>query len=441
MKQDFYTTPKAGWIMRSLWSCAGADSYILERSTYTDHVKYACLGGIVFATGFMAAMAGGYAFYIIFEPRGAAIESSVEVIQNGIASVNDTIANVTSSNLSQTKELDNDSAHLPTSIFSIIFGIIWGLIIFNIDRFIVASTGKGDGTETITWSEIKGSIPRILMGIIIALTISKPVELRMFKTEIDVKLHQRQQDEYAASEKRAIAVCQPPIDAIDSQIFAIQDEIREKDTDHKNAVILFNSEMDRSGGTGSYGYGEVAKKKEATANRILEELKELRIVKNLSIDRLKEDRLTAVEKLNSEKAKSEARSNSLNGLLERIKILGIIAPWYLTLFITLLFMTIELTPIFFKMMLIKSPYDFMSDNIKSLLKAEQGIEIKYDFYKDKEGVQRDLVINHQADRLMKEKIKLLQTQTELSEVVMENWKTKETKNIKANPESYIDKKS
>ena len=88
-----------------------------------------------------------------------------------------------------------------------------------------------------------------------------------------------------------------------------------------------------------------------------------------------------------------------------------------------------------------SPYDFMSDNIKSLLKAEQGIEIKYDFYKDKEGVQRDLVINHQAENLMKEKIKLLQTQNELSEVVMENWKSKETKNIKANPESYIDKKS
>jgi len=83
----------------------------------------------------------------------------------------------------------------------------------------------------------------------------------------------------------------------------------------------------------------------------------------------------------------------------------------------------------------------MSDNIKSLLKAEQGIEVKYGFYKDNEGVQRDLVINHQADRLIKEKIKLLQTQNELSEVVMENWKIKETKNIKANPESYIDKKS
>ena len=88
----------------------------MERSTYTDHVKYACLGGIVLATGFMAAMAGGYAFYMIFEPRGEAIQE----ISGG--------------------------AHLPTSIKATIFGLIWGLIIFNIDRFIVARTGKGDGT-------------------------------------------------------------------------------------------------------------------------------------------------------------------------------------------------------------------------------------------------------------------------------------------------------
>ena len=42
---------------------------------------------------------------------------------------------------------------------------------------------------------------------------------------------------------------------------------------------------------------------------------------------------------------------------------------------------------------------------------------------------------------MKEKIKLLQTQNELSEIVMENWKSKEIENIKSNPENYIDKKS
>ena len=108
MKRDFYTSPKAGWLMRSLWKAAGADAYILERCTYTDHVKYACLGGIVTATGFMAAMAGGYAFYIIFEPKAAAITTGTETIKQ--------------------------ATDVGTAIMSIIFGFIWGLIIFNIDR-------------------------------------------------------------------------------------------------------------------------------------------------------------------------------------------------------------------------------------------------------------------------------------------------------------------
>ena len=44
-----------------------------------------------------------------------------------------------------------------------LFGLIWGLIIFTIDRFIVASTGKVM-VEAITIGEIKTAIPRILMG-------------------------------------------------------------------------------------------------------------------------------------------------------------------------------------------------------------------------------------------------------------------------------------
>ena len=33
---------------------------------------------------------------------------------------------------------------------SMVFGLIWGLMVFNIDRFIVA-TGKGDGSEAQLW--------------------------------------------------------------------------------------------------------------------------------------------------------------------------------------------------------------------------------------------------------------------------------------------------
>src|SRR5690606_3845476 len=157
-KRDFYELGKSSAIMRFFWQCAGGDRYLLERATYSDQVKYMCLGGIVFSTGVMAGLAGGYAFFTIFEPRGSAIESSFSIL---------------------------------VGFMSVIFGLLWGLMIFNIDRFIVKSTGKGDGTEAITWGELKGAIPRILMGAIIALTISKPVEIRMFKTEIDIKLREK----------------------------------------------------------------------------------------------------------------------------------------------------------------------------------------------------------------------------------------------------------
>ena len=142
--------------------------------------------------------------------------------------------------------------------------------------------------------------------------------------------------------------------------------------------------------------------------------------------------------IKNEKAKSENVANGLNGLLERINILHEIASPAIIWFITLLFLAIELTPIFFKMMLIKSPYDFMNDNIKSLIKAEQGIEIKYDYFKDKEGVQRDLVINHQAEKMMREKIKLIQTQSDLNQLVLDQWKSKETQKIKKDPDDYIE---
>jgi hypothetical protein len=73
-----------------------------------------------------------------------------------------------------------------------VFGLFWGAIIFNIDRFIVTSTGKGDGTVAITRQKLKSALPRLIMGTIIAFTISKPVEIRMFQSEIDAQLYQTQ---------------------------------------------------------------------------------------------------------------------------------------------------------------------------------------------------------------------------------------------------------
>ena len=407
MEKSFYKSPKPSFIMKQLWKACGADSYVLERSTYTDHVKYACLGGIVFATGFMAAMAGGYAFYVIFGPRGSG------------------------------------AADLPVDylavLMSIVFGCIWGLIIFNIDRFIVASTGKGDGTEAITFDEIKAAIPRILMGIIIAFTISKPMELKMFSTEIDVKLVENQQDQKKKFTEKIATDFDPKIADLREEIAELRSFLKEKEEEKISSELAYSLEIDGDGGTGNRGFGPVAREKDSTRQRIMREFQELKLELKPRINDFQEE----INELKKEKkfqiSTKENVANKLNGLSERINILHDIVDWKLTLFITLLFMTIELTPIFFKMMLIKSPYDFMNDNIKALIQADLGIEVQYDFYKDKDGLQRDLVVHHQSKKLIKEKIKLIQTQSELSDFIIDKWKGEEMKKIEKTPDDYIDK--
>ena len=413
MKKEYYSSPKSNWISRMLWKAAGADQYILNKATYSDHVKYATLGGIVCSTGFMAAMAGGYAFYVIFSPKVSAISSSVDGALNS-------------------------TTDIPTVLLSIIFAIIWGLIIFNIDRFIVASTGKGDGTEAITWGEFTGAIPRIIMGIIIAITISKPVELRMFETEINVKLYQKQQELYLETKKIAENQIQPEIDRVDAEIRGLKSEIQVAKEEYVVAEKLYLCEMDGTCGTGEIGDGPQTAAKKVRVENLKEDWEDLKQKNGDKIINLETQIIDFQNDKQKRFEKAEASSNSLNGLLERIKIAHEIAGFWVTLFITLLFMAIELTPIFFKMMLIKSPYDFMNDNIKALIKAERGIEIKHNFYKDKEGVQRDLVINHESENLIREKVKLLQTQADLNEIVLDEWRSKETINIKKDPSKYID---
>ena len=162
MSQIDYLTKEPSWISRFLWWCAGADEHFLKLSPMQDRVKYAGIGGIVLCTGLLAAFSGGFAFNTIFGPKGDAIDDQV--------------------------------AHIGIMIGSLIFGIVWGLIIFNLDRFIVSSTGKGDGTDKITWREVGQALPRIVIALILGFAISAPLEIKILESEINSELSKYQKE-------------------------------------------------------------------------------------------------------------------------------------------------------------------------------------------------------------------------------------------------------
>jgi hypothetical protein len=419
MRRDYYVTPRPSWVMRQFWRAAGGDRFILERSTYSDQVKYMCLGGIIVATGVMAGIAGGYAFYTIFSPRNpVAIEEEV---------------------------------NYPITLLSIAFGFIWGLMIFNIDRFIVTSTGKGDGTEAITWDEFKGAIPRIIMGAIIAVTISKPVEIRMFKTEIDVKLYEKQLEAEKKFKEQVNANYEDRLKLVDQDLAKVEEQrnklqdllnetIRKKNEIATQTVTRYVTRKDSEGNDIEVQI-QVAHPGVRSYQRQIDDLEQQMTDFNNKnaekIRRIEANRDSMLVNKDQIFNKNRKVAASLDGLLERIHLAHEVAGFWISLFITLLFMVIELTPIFFKLMLIKSPYDYLEENIKELIRAEEGISIRYNYYPNKGGAERDYVQFLRSEHITDSQRDSRDTERRLALYALEAYEKAMKRKIDENPEAFV----
>ncbi len=412
-----YSAPKPSWLMKQFWKAAGGDAFILKQSTFSDQIKYFCLGGIVVATAVMAGMSGGYAFYTIFKPKQDNVADIWKVTEGGL------------NNLKGYAE----TTDIGTTLMAIVFGIIWGLIIYNIDRFIVTSTGKGDGTEAITWQEFKTAIPRILMGCIIAISISKPLEIRILKGELDARLQQKQLAEKDKSIKLIETKFQKNIIAPNNKIKEYQKEIDKASENYNKSVAALNAELTQ---VGNRGYGPEAKKIEADKERYHSELVR---VQNKYEPLISEQNKQIQEYTNlkkTEMANIDMSLSGLDGLAERITLAEEHYP-AVSLFLTLLFLAIELTPIFFKLMLIKSPYDYISENYKALELAENGIYVDQNYYEDKQGVQRELVRFLNAEKEIDEQREVHDSQMRLLKIALKQFEKREEEKIKENPEDFI----
>src|SRR6202035_1093293 len=78
-----------------LWWCAGAYQSILKDCP-SEQTKYAGLGGVLLATFVLAALSAGYAVYSVFS----------------------------------------------NPLWAFVFALIWGLVFFNFDRFLVSTMRK-----------------------------------------------------------------------------------------------------------------------------------------------------------------------------------------------------------------------------------------------------------------------------------------------------------
>lgn len=402
-----------------LWWCAGADKVFLELSPMKDRVKYAGIGGIVFCTGLLAAFSGGYAFYTIFSPKGEAVH--------------------------------DDILHLSSILPALVFGVIWGMIILNLDRFIVSSTGKGDGTDRVTWKEIRGAIPRILIALILGIAISAPLEVRILKSEIDAELQKVQEDYKIELDLQTDSVINMQINRYDEKIAVVENKIQDYDNyvekrrlELKEQYRLLELEAEGKSGSGAAGRGPAWRDKKENldyqqaefekyiADKVAEYngLKKSRNSLQLSINELDDSR--SLKKIENQKV-----ANQLDGLLKRIHIsheIGGWVPWI----ILLVLLSIEMGPIFFKLMLTKGVYDYLVENNDRKFKAYAGIVHKQELFQGNDGVL--LKEYHQfleEEKEMDEKKQKLNAQEDLSKEIIKQWHKKKSSDIAQNPDDFI----
>ena len=384
----------------------------------SDRVKYAGIGGIVFCTGLLAGVSGGYAFYTIFSPKGDAV------------------------NL--------DPIDMASVIGSALFAIIWGLIILNMDRFIVSSTGKGDGTDAITGKEFVQALPRIIIAIILGFAISSPLEVRILKTEINAELQNKQDDYLMSLNIKTDSITNLQMKNKKTDLSKVENEIKgiEQNFEKQRIEILdgrkrLEDEIAGRIGSGKSGEGPAAKAQKENLNKQEIELQDKKKAKESEIIALKErytrinNEVDLLDKGRDEKyKKNQLIAHQLDGLMERIHIsqdIGGVVPWL----IFLVLLSIEAGPIFFKMMMNKGVYEYLVDNNKERFKAHSGVVVSDQLVHGKDGATHAERIDYlEVEKEIEAKKMQLEKQSDLTSVIIDKWHTKKKDDINTNPESF-----
>lgn len=359
-------------------TCAGVDKNIIENCGNGEQNKFVGIGATVFFTAVMATIAGSYALFTVFDNLYAAI----------------------------------------------FFGLIWGLLIFNLDRFIV-STIKKTGSRL---NELLQASPRIILAVIIAVVISKPLELKLFEKEINQVLLIEKIQMTIDTKAQIAQQFNPEIEKIASVITSLKQEINIKELETNALYESYIAEAEGRKGTKKLGKGPVYQEKRQIHDASLMALNQLKIDNS---EKIKTKEITIVALVDNQKLaeqKSEPIISNYDGLMARVNALGKL-PWLPSFFIFLLFLAIETSPIIAKLLSPKGEYDFKLEDTETtietwvqqqvqqraqMLKADIIIDNKVykdiseeeELYTYKQKIARDLM-KLQADSFYKKQQKML----------------------------------
>lgn len=337
-------------IQRILFLSAGASNEGLAQCPESEHRKYGFIGAIILLTSLFAMLSGGYALFYIFHSEK----------------------------------------------YAAIFAFLWGTFILNLDRFIISSMRKYGSF----WKEFRQALPRIVLALIIAISIARPLEIGIFAEEIeDYLVEQKSQKKMSVLNEfnTYIDKIRNGFEERLSEDMTRLDQYRQERigvcTQRDEAHSIYLCERDGTCGTSEKGYGPeaIAKRKRyeqldedcrsltARVTEIEDKVTSQRIAfaRGLAgdvLENLQDDSVLALEEtkeINNLKRERDSRLREVEQSYSVSFSSMNTALWALqnsdrsvmaiSIVISLLFIVVEAAPMTVKLLAPKGPYDYYLD--------------------------------------------------------------------------------
>jgi len=336
-----------------------------------------------------------------------------------------------------------------STLIGLVAGLIWGVVIFVLDSYIVASYKKNNNK----WKEFKVAIPRLFLALVLGCSISIPLELKVFENEISEKIKIIEIEEEIAQKQQANNSYNNDIQPFVSEKTTLQNDIDKLKKELQPLVDKVNrleqelaDEIGGVGRTGRLSYGPVAKQLD---NQLIQAKtdrtnKENEITPKIASSNKRIQQLDSLIATTPIKPTSNVNLFGISAQLEGLKRLTstnnyvLIAYWVFFLLV----LGIETAPIFVKFFTPKGSYDEILEMNEYVTFMEQQ-KRKSDLHEminseieairslnEKKKTAQDSV----NDRLMTE---IAHAQGEIAEKAIKLWKERQLRRVEQNPTSFV----
>lgn len=302
-----------------LFWCAGCHPQVI-RECPVDQPKYAALGGIVLSVWALATLTGGLALNLILAGRPGAVG------------------------------------------FTLVGAFFWGWLVLCIDRAILISMRKSRASSLRARlrAELPSALPRLALAVLIALTIADPLKVRLMSPDAEPIAQVRADEALMARATSLRRLNEQRVTDLRARIASLEQSVAGPAARIETLREAYFSEMEGASRSGRYGYGPVARQKEAeyrnangrfethrtSTERAISEL-------NAQVEQVRRQETEVLQQYHSTADGGYfTRRSAVRELQRRDS-----SVWFAGLLISLLVLVVESCPILIKLLSEAGPYD------------------------------------------------------------------------------------